>query len=179
MQKVILKTDFFHRTFTSLKSRFWKSKELSSKSGNVISFSFFILRAQRFTTLRKVYHYGWPFDFRGMTPWTSLIRLHSVLNLSKEVHFHILSILLEPVVKIGWNLKWGTFSQTLVMICFWRPKRPADWSFGLCSEFFSEISKRPVKGFEKKFKIFSIKNYHRFAFPVNCDILSWLTKWNM
>ena len=83
--------------------------------------------------------------------------LHGALNLNKEARFYILCIFLEPVVQIGWNLKWSTFSQKPLKWNAFQGQKghmKASWmTFWPLFRIFYENSKRPIKKlpvFEKK-----------------------------
>ena len=83
--------------------------------------------------------------------------LHTVLNVTIEVRFHLLSIFLEPVVQFGWNLKWGTFSKKYLKRNSFQGQKghiKATWlTFWPLFRNFSENSKSPIQKlpvFEKK-----------------------------
>ena len=102
--------------------RYWQFHIIKWKKFKVLSH----LRDSRIETyLEKACYLGslWLVGSQETQKWTKIKSAiltkmrhgkplcHGVLNLNKEARFHILSIFLEVVVQIGWNLKWVTFSQ--------------------------------------------------------------------
>ena len=96
-------------------------------------------------------------DGKGASIMDVHSKMHTVLNLNKEVRFHLLSIFLEPVVQFGWNLKWGTFFKKRLKWNSFKGQKghiKATWlTFWPLFGIFSENSKRPIQKlpvFEKK-----------------------------